>query len=67
MAYDPICGRQVAPLGDTPTAEYKKRTYWFCSDSCRGDFEHAAERVRVHEAARAGALLNAGRIRWGLA
>lgn len=67
MAYDPICGRKVIPVRDTPTADYKKRNYFFCSDACRQDFERAAERVKLHDAARAGALLTLGKIRWGLA
>jgi YHS domain-containing protein len=67
MAYDPICGRKVDPIRATPNAEYKKRTYYFCSPHCRAEFERAAERVRCHEAARAGALLTRGKVRWGLA
>jgi hypothetical protein len=29
----------VAVEGDTPRAEIGKRTYYFCSESCRCDFE----------------------------
>lgn len=67
MSYDPICGKKVVPREETPSASYKKRSYHFCSESCREEFERAAQRVRLHEAARAGALLTDGRIRWGLA
>ena len=67
MTYDPICGRKVVATTSTPRAEYKKRTYHFCSQQCWGEFQRAAERVKVQEAARAGALLNRGKVRWGLA
>lgn len=67
MAYDPICGKKVQPVQQTPSAQYKQRTYYFCSDGCKDDFSKAAERVRLHEAAKAGALLSHGKVRWGLA
>jgi YHS domain-containing protein len=67
MAYDPICGKKVQPVKQSPCAEYKHRMYYFCSDGCRVEFARAAERVRMHEAARAGALLSQGKVRWGLA
>ncbi len=67
MAWDPICGRKVTPAADTPTSEYRRRKYFFCSQTCRAEFDHAAERVKWQEAARAGALLTRGRVRWGMA
>lgn len=67
MPYDPICGRKVEAVSATPRSEYKKRTYLFCSTHCWGEFQKAAERVKMQEAARAGALLNRGKVRWGLA
>lgn len=67
MAYDPICGRKLEPVRDTPTADYRKRTYYFCSEGCRREFERAAERVKLQQAARAGALLSPGKVRWGFA
>lgn len=67
MAYDPICGRKIETARDTPSAEYKKRTYHFCSPDCRTEFEKAAQRVKLHEAARAGALLSRGKVRWAFA
>lgn len=66
MAYDPICGKKVGNEG-VPTAEYKNKPYFFCSEKCRVEFELAAVRVRTKEAARAGALLTRGRVRWGVA
>lgn len=66
MAYDPICGRKVSENG-APNAEYRKRRYHFCSDGCRTEFQRAAERVRMRDAARAGALMTHGRVKWGVA
>jgi YHS domain-containing protein len=68
QSYDPICGVKVAASGEaTPSAEYKKRRYFFCSSKCKHEFERAAERIRMQEAARAGALFTQGKVRWGLA
>ena len=67
-AYDPICGVRVESGGEgVPSSEYKKRRYFFCSDHCKHEFERAAERIRMQEAARAGALFTHGKVRWGLA
>ena len=66
-SYDPICGVPVDSRHWTPSSEYKKRRYFFCSDRCKHEFERAAERIHMQEAARAGALFTRGKVRWGLA
>lgn len=66
-SYDPICGVPVENGDRTPCSEYKKRRYFFCSQKCKEEFERAAERIRMQEAARAGALFTHGKVRWGLA
>ena len=66
-SYDPICGVPVESGDGTPSSEYKKRRYFFCSQKCKHEFERAAERIRMQEAARAGALFSRGKVRWGLA
>ena len=66
-SYDPICGVPVENGDRTPCSEYKKRRYFFCSLKCKEEFERAAERIRMQEAARAGALFTQGKVRWGLA
>src|SRR5438067_10626825 len=66
-SYDPICGVRVEGGLGVPRSEYKKRWYFFCSEKCRQEFERAAERIRMQEAARAGALFTHGKVRWGLA
>lgn len=63
---DPICGRWVKHAAGE-TIDYKKRTYFFCSVRCRERFEQQAERHRVQELARMGALFGNERVRWGLA
>jgi YHS domain-containing protein len=66
LAFDPICGKPVDPNG-SQTFEYKKRTYFFCSMRCRVRFERQAERHRLHELARMGALFANQKVRWGVA
>jgi YHS domain-containing protein len=66
-SYDPICGVRVEGGLGVPKSEYKKRWYFFCSEKCRHEFERAAERIRMQDAARAGALFTHGKVRWGLA
>ena len=67
QSYDPICGIRVEGDTSVPSAEYKKRRYFFCSAKCKHEFERAAERIRMQEAARAGALFTQGKVKWGLA
>ena len=67
MVFDPICGKKVDSGDRTPTSEYKKKRYFFCSDRCRAAFDREAERLRLSELAKVGALLSKGRVRWGLA
>jgi YHS domain-containing protein len=67
QSYDPICGVKVCKDEAGPSSEYKKRRYFFCSHRCKAEFDKAAERIRLHEAARAGALFTQGKVRWGLA
>ncbi|HZI12720.1 MAG TPA: YHS domain-containing protein [Myxococcus sp.] len=64
---DPVCGKELATPEGFPSAEYKKRRYFFCSERCRHAFERQAERFRLNELARVGALMSPGRVRWGLA
>jgi YHS domain-containing protein len=63
---DPVCGRNLEEPESQPSTEYKKRRYFFCSERCRSAFEKQAERFRLNELAKAGALLSPGRVRWGI-
>jgi YHS domain-containing protein len=65
-SFDPICGKRVDPLG-ARALEYKRRKYFFCSDRCKERFERQAERHRVHDLARMGALFAHQKVRWGVA
>ena len=64
--FDPICGKRVDPA-DAGGVEYKRRTYFFCSERCKERFERQAERHRIHDLARMGALFAGQKVRWGLA
>ena len=64
---DPVCGKPLEAPEGRPSMEYKKRRYFFCSERCRSAFEKRAERFRMNDLARAGALMTPGRVRWGLA
>ncbi|WP_259782155.1 heavy metal translocating P-type ATPase [Aestuariispira ectoiniformans] len=35
---DPVCGMSVRPEEGRPKADYKERTYYFCSQGCHGKF-----------------------------
>ncbi len=67
--FDPICGKRIenGTAQQNLSAEYKKRRYFFCSEKCRHTFEQQAERFRLNELARAGALFTPGQVRWGMA
>jgi YHS domain-containing protein len=65
-AHDPICGREVDP-SDASSTEYRKRRYYFCSSGCKARFEKQAEKLRLQELARMGALFTKSQVRWGLA
>ena len=68
ISIDPVCGKAVVEQG-AQSFEYKRRRYFFCSEHCRGRFERQAERLRVNELARMGALFaeRDKKARWGVA
>ena len=67
-SFDPICGRKLTGEQAGPySSEYKKRTYYFCSERCRAAFDRHAEKLRLNEMAKVGSLLSPGRVSWGLA
>lgn len=43
-ATDPVCGMTVDPETAAGKAEYKGKTYYFCSEGCRKAFEENPER-----------------------
>lgn len=66
VSIDPICGKPVVE-DDSQSLEYKRRTYYFCSQKCRGHFERQAERIHVGELAKMGSLFAEKKARWGVA
>ncbi len=40
---DPVCGMTVEPDGAVATADYKGKTYYFCSVDCKEEFEEDPE------------------------
>ncbi len=67
VAVDPVCGKPVTIREDGPSIEYKRRTYHFCSERCRGRFERQAERIHVGELAKMGRLFSEAKAHWGVA
>ncbi|HEV8629717.1 MAG TPA: YHS domain-containing protein [Thermoanaerobaculia bacterium] len=43
MAIDPVCGMEVDEEDAEATARYSGRTYVFCSDACKEEFEDDPE------------------------
>ncbi len=41
---DPVCGMRISPDKAASTVDYKGKTYYFCTDACRTQFEAAPER-----------------------
>ncbi|MCA8910695.1 MAG: SCO family protein [Planctomycetes bacterium] len=39
IAIDPICQMKVRVVADTPSSEYKGKTYYFCSKHCKEEFD----------------------------
>ena len=40
MATDPVCGMEVTPDLAVATSEYQGETYYFCSMSCKQEFDN---------------------------
>ena len=44
MERDPVCGMEVKDTIKAPATVYKGKTYFFCSDLCKVQFEHEPEK-----------------------
>jgi YHS domain-containing protein len=44
MAKDPVCGMQVNEQQAAGKSEYQGQTYYFCSASCKQQFDQNPER-----------------------
>lgn len=69
MVLDPVCGQPVLLSDDdTVSLRHHGRLFHFCGAACRGRFISLADRIRLEEAAKRGALFEPrARIRWGVA
>jgi Cu+-exporting ATPase len=38
--HDPVCGMEVVPADDTPTADFEGTRYYFCHPGCRDKFKN---------------------------
>lgn len=43
MVKDPVCGMDVDEKNPVATAEYKGKTYYFCCDGCKVNFQQLPE------------------------
>ena len=44
---DPVCGMEVDPKKAAHTATYQRKTYYFCSQSCKESFDREPEKYAV--------------------
>lgn len=44
MTVDPVCGMEIEESDAAATLKYEGTTYYFCSQSCRDQFEAEPER-----------------------
>ena len=40
MTRDPVCGMEIKDAVNAPAMVYKGKTYFFCTDLCKIQFEH---------------------------
>jgi uncharacterized membrane protein YraQ (UPF0718 family)/YHS domain-containing protein len=59
-AKDPVCGMTVDRGAGKPTSAYKDRTYYFCSEGCKGKFDANPKRYVDALGRQAVALEHAG-------
>lgn len=50
---DPVCGMEVDPA-KAPKSEYHNKTYYFCSEACKREFEKNPQRFLLNKAGGAG-------------
>jgi YHS domain-containing protein len=44
MERDPVCGMEVKDISKAEKMEYKGKTYYFCSNSCKSQFGQNPEK-----------------------
>jgi YHS domain-containing protein len=51
MAQDPVCGMQVDEAKAAATSQYQGEMYYFCSESCKRQFDQDPERYATQREA----------------
>ena len=51
MERDPVCGMEVEPTATGLTSVYGGKTYYFCSETCKQQFDHSPQQYATQEAA----------------
>ena len=44
MTTDPVCGMQIEEAQAPASSDYEDKTYYFCSESCKAEFDAEPER-----------------------
>lgn len=47
MAKDPVCGREMEDKKSSQKSDYKGRTYYFCSNNCKFQFDMNPKKYEV--------------------
>ena len=47
MTTDPVCGMDIVESNAKASTEFEGKTYYFCSDACREEFESAPEQYAL--------------------
>jgi YHS domain-containing protein len=47
MTTDPVCGMDLEESQAKASAEFEGKTYYFCSDACREEFEASPEQYAL--------------------
>jgi YHS domain-containing protein len=47
MATDPVCGMDLEESQAKASADFEGKTYYFCSDACREEFEASPEQYAL--------------------
>ncbi len=48
---DPVCGMEVQPEDAADTAEFEGQKIYFCSNTCKDEFEHNKRKYAVKKVA----------------
>lgn len=51
---DPVCGMMIEPSDAVGTTDYEGKTYYFCSEDCKVEFDENPEDYAKDEGGRSG-------------